>query len=96
MSFNKSQYTATIRATKLRNEDGKQLLVALTEMADDHGRVKRVLASSARMAKRCGINSQTALKYIRRLRDKKLIKVIQFQRRSWFELASEEAVSKFI
>lgn len=96
MSFNKSQYTSTIRATKLRSEDGKQLLVALTEMADDHGRVKRVLASSARMAKRCGINPQTALKYIRRLRDKKLIEVIQFQRRSWFELASEEAVSKFI
>jgi hypothetical protein len=96
MSFNKSQYIATIRATKIRNENGKQMLVALAEMADSEGRVKRILASSERMGKRCGINPQTAQKYLQRLKAKGLISIIRFQRRSWIKLAAEDNLSTLI
>ncbi len=95
--FKRSAYIATARAvTKLKNEDGKQMLIAVAEMADEGGFVARANASAEKMAKRCGINEQTARKYLKNLRDENLIIVQHRKRKSYYKLADEEKLSKLI
>lgn len=96
MPINKSQFIATIRATKIRNEDGKQMLIALAEMMDDDRIVRKALSSAERMAKRCGIGELTARKYLLKLREANLIKIVKRKRLSWYQLANEETISKLI
>lgn len=95
--FARSQYIATVRAAKkLDNAEGKQMLVALAEMADESGKVRRVLATAKIMAARCGINEQTSRRYLVALRDKKLISITHVRRKSFIQLADEDKVSALI
>lgn len=94
-SFNRQGYIATLRSTKITEDNGLSILIFLAEKCDEYRMAKRRHFTAKVIGRHVGIPSRTALRRIRRLIATKALSLAYTNRVSHFQLPTETELQKF-
>ena len=94
--FNRKGYIATIRSTKLKEEEGRSILTYLAEVCDDNRMLQKRKYTAKHLSKILGVHRLTVLRRMRRIQAKGLLEEATSKRRSHWQLVSEDKLQKFI
>lgn len=94
-AFNRVGYIATLRATKISEEQGLSILVFLAERCNAERRLRKRLYTAKAIGRAVGIAKIKAMRRLRHLRDSRALGVVFLNRTAHYQLPTETELQRF-
>jgi len=94
--FNRTGYIATLRATKIREEDGLSIMIYLAEKCADDRTLRKRTFTAEKISQATGISRITAVRRIRKLKTNRLLLNAKMKRVSHYQLPAEMELQRFV